>query len=43
MAKEEHQHAYRLFRFSVRLLLVPEVDTKISLNKRLEYKPGNKS
>lgn len=42
-AKKEHQHAYGLLRFSVGFLLVLEIDTKIYLNKRPEYKPSNKS
>lgn len=33
MAKEEHQHAYSFFKFSVRLLS-PEVDIKMSLSKQ---------
>lgn len=28
MAKDDLQHAYSLFKFSVGLLIVPEVDTK---------------
>lgn len=41
MAKEENQHAYSFFKFSVRLLLVPEVDTRMSTNKQTKNQNTN--
>lgn len=41
MAEEEHQHTFRFFKFSVRLLLSAEVDTKMSLSKQTKNQKTN--